>query len=214
VLVRSDSISYLTVAGREAMLAYGITTVIDLRTESELQGVQDERFPRAGAEGLRADGVRYVHRPLVDDGSVQRIGQATNMLERYLAILQHRREAFSDVFTSLAEAKGGALFHCMAGKDRTGLIAAMALSLAGVPNEHIAADFAQTDRQLARQYELWIAAAAPDKQDAMRDELRCPPERILAVLDHLEGEWGGVDAYLEAAGVAPADIDRVSSRLA
>jgi protein-tyrosine phosphatase len=213
-MVRSDSITYLTVAGREAMCAYGVTTVIDLRSASELRGEQDQRYPRPASEAVHADGVSYLHRPLLDDGSVNKIGETTNMLERYLAMLQERRDAFRDVFTSMAEAEGGILFHCMAGKDRTGLIAAMVLALAGVHRDQIAADFAETDRRLAGQYELWIAGAAPEMRATMRDELRCPPERILAVIDHLDREWGGVAGYLEAAGMGPAAIDRVSSRLA
>jgi Tyrosine phosphatase family len=48
----------------------------------------------------------------------------------------------------------------------------------------------------------------------MRAELRCPPEWMLSTLDHMQHTWGGVDSYLEAAGVAPADIDRLSSKLA
>jgi hypothetical protein len=47
----------------------------------------------------------------------------------------------------------------------------------------------------------------------MRDELRCPPEWILSTLDHLERKWGGVEAYLEAAGVSPETIDLVQSKL-
>jgi hypothetical protein len=47
----------------------------------------------------------------------------------------------------------------------------------------------------------------------MREEFRCPPERILGVLEHLEKKWGGVPSYLEAAGMTPANIDKLSSKL-
>ena len=90
----------------------------------------------------------------------------------------------------------------------------MLLSLSDVPSEHIAADYGETDLQLAQQYEVWIGEAAPETQDAYRDELRCPPERILGVLDHMERRWGGVQSYLEAAGMAPDAIDMVSAKLA
>ena len=49
---------------------------------------------------------------------------------------------------------------------------------------------------------------------AFRDELRCPPERILGVLDHMDRKWGGVEGYLEAAGMTPRNIDRLTTRLA
>src|SRR5260370_24344804 len=89
----------------------------------------------------------------------------------------------------------------------------MLLAIAGVEPDHIAADFAETDRRLATQYEKWIGDAAPEKRDRMREELRCPPDRILGVLDHLDKKWGGVEGYLEASGVSPSNIDLVSSQL-
>jgi len=106
------------------------------------------------------------------------------------------------------------LFHCFAGKDRTGLVAAMLLEMAGVPPDHIAADFGETDVQLAGQYEKWISQAEPEKRDEMREELRCPPERILGVLDYLHQKWGGAASYLEASGMTQANIDRVTAKLA
>ena len=106
------------------------------------------------------------------------------------------------------------VFHCFAGKDRTGLVAAMLLSISGVSDETIAADFAETDAQLALRYQEWLAAAAPDRRSEMREDLRCPPERILGVLDHLRQRWGGVHGYLEAAGMTTTTIDQLSAKLA
>ena len=115
-------------------------------------------------------------------------------------MLDGRTAAFRAIFESVAQADGGVVFHCFAGKDRTGMVAAMVLSLAGVPNEAIAADFAESDAQLAFRYQEWIAAAAPEQRNEMREALRCPPDRILGVLDHLQKRWGGVHGYMEAAG--------------
>jgi len=206
LLIRSDHLGHLTEAGREALASYGVSVVIDLRSTSEVLG-----SPNPFADGALA---RYLHHELIDDSNMNKIGEAESMFERYLFIVDTRPQAFRQVLTAIAEAEGGVLFHCFAGKDRTGLVAAMLLSLAGVPAEHIAADFGQSDRQLARQYEIWIGEAEPDKREAFRDELRCPPERILGVLDHLDKKWGGVDGYLEAAGMTSANIDRLTTRLA
>jgi protein-tyrosine phosphatase len=214
VLVRSDDIGNLTAAGREAMRAYGVTTVIDLRADSERNGTFDPRFPRRAGENVRADGITYVHRALVDDAALKRLGEAANMYERYLVMLTTRQDAFRDIFSSIADAEGAVLFHCFAGKDRTGLVAALMLDLAGVAPDHIAADFGETDLQLAAQYDLWISQTAPEKRDEMRDELRCPPERILGVLDFIDTKWGGVESYLEGAGVTATNIDRLTTRLA
>ncbi len=188
------------------MKAYGVNVVIDLRSESEVLG-----SPNPFAAG---DGAVYIHSALIDDANMNKLGESGGMFERYLMIVEKRREAFRDVFQRVAEAEGGVLFHCFAGKDRTGLVAAMLLDLAGVSPDHIAADYAETDVQLAKQYEVWISEAPPDKRAAFRDELRCPPERILGVLDHLHQKWGGVDGYLQASGMTSAEIDRLSTKLA
>jgi protein-tyrosine phosphatase len=214
VLVRSDNVGFLNAAGREAMQSYGMTTVIDLRSDSELTGESDPRFPRVPGQNERVAGVTYLHRALVDDASMRKLGEAANMAERYLVMLNRRQHAFCGVFNTIAEAEGGVLFHCFAGKDRTGLVAAMLLEMAGVPPEHIAADFGETDVQLAEQYEKWIREADPKKRDVMREELRCPPERILGVLDYLHQKWGGVASYLEASGMTPSNIDLLTTKLA
>jgi protein-tyrosine phosphatase len=213
MLVRSDDLGNLNAAGRDAMTAYGVTTVIDLRSDSERNGTFDPRFPRSAGENRAADGVQYLHRALVDDAGLKRLGEATNMYERYLLMLSTRQDAFRDIFTSIADAEGAVVFHCFAGKDRTGLVAALVLDLAGVSAEHVAADFSETDVQLASQYELWISQSPADKQAEMREELRCPADRILGVLDFIETKWGGSACYLEASGVTPENIDRLASRL-
>ena len=214
-LVRSDSIGHLTAAGLEAMVAYGVSTVIDLRTDAELAGAAaDPRFPPPPPDvRLRAAGVTYLHVPLVQDVT-RRIADATTGVGRYVEIVDTRHEAFGVLFNTIAEVDGTLLFHCFAGKDRTGIVAAMVLELAGVPREHIAADYGETDTCLAAQYEVWLAEAAPDVRADIARDLRCPPERILGVLDHLDAQWGGVASYLAAAGVPAAGLDALASRLA
>ena len=187
------------------MQAYGVTTVLDLRSDGEVA-----RAPSPFAAGV---GATYVHRALIDDQNMNNIGDAKDMFQRYLFIVNTRPHAFGEVFTAIAAAPGPVLFHCFAGKDRTGLVAAMLLALAGVSPDDIAADYGETDVQLARQYEIWINEAKPDERDAFRSELQCPPERILGIIEHLESRWGGVEGYLESAGVAATTIDRLSRRL-
>jgi len=183
-----------------------VRTVIDLRSDGELERSPS---PFAGVGGTTV----YVHRPLIDDQNMNEIGEADDMLERYLYIVDKRPDAFASVFSTIASAEPPALFHCFAGKDRTGLVAAMLLELAGVPRGEIAADYGQTDIQLAQRYALWIAEAEPERRDAFRAELQCPPERILGVLEHLDRRWDGVAGYLEASGVATQSIDALMQLL-
>jgi protein-tyrosine phosphatase len=206
VLVRSDSMAHLTPVGRESMLAYGVTTVIDLRTDAELV-----RAPNPCADNA---GPAYIHLPLIDDSMMVGLDEASGMFERYLWMLDGRPEAFRAIFETMAAADGAVVFHCFAGKDRTGLVAAMLLSIAGVPSDAIAADFAETDAQLALRYQEWLAAAAPERRSEMREDLSCPPDRILGALDHLRQRWGGVQAYMEASGMGPITIDQLRAKLA
>ena len=206
MLVRSDNIGSLNPAGRAAMAAYGVTTVIDLRTESEV-ATSPGPFAAAGGE------IKYLHRPMVDDSTMYRLGEAPGMFERYLMMLDLRPAALSDIFSAMAQAEGAVVFHCFAGKDRTGMVAAMSLALADVELDAIAADYAETDTQMAARYQEWLAEASPDQLEVMRQDLQCPPERIVGVLEYLGQRWGGVDGYLEAAGVGPADITRLASKL-
>jgi protein-tyrosine phosphatase len=223
VLVRSDNLGSLNSEGQEAMVAYGVTTIIDLRSESEVATSlpPSALISKGWGEGLKAaqrlstNGSKpiYLHLPLVDDATMLKLAEAPTMFERYLMMLEHRQGAFGEIFKTLANSEGTVVFHCFAGKDRTGLVAAMSLALAGVGVDAIAADYAETDSQMATRYEQWLAAATPEKLQEMRDDLRCPPERIIGVLQHLEERWGGAEAYLEAGGLSTEDAKLLRSKL-
>jgi protein-tyrosine phosphatase len=210
ILVRSDNLQNLNAAGQDAMVAYGVTTVIDLRSESE---VTSSPSPFAKNEPGAAQAPMYTHLALADDATMRRLAEASDMFGRYLMMLEHRPAAFAGIFSTLARTEGTVVFHCFAGKDRTGLVAAMSLALAGVDVDSIAADYAETDSQMAMRYAEWLAAASAEQLEGMRDDLRCPPERIVGVLEHLDKRWGGVEGYLESAGMPPADISTLRSKL-
>ena len=206
-VIRSDNVSSLNTAGVRAMWEYGVNTVIDLRSESEIA-----KFPSPFAPDDY--GPHYVHLPVIDDAFASKVGDTVGMAERYKLMVDHRQEAMGQIFTALARVEGPTVFHCYAGKDRTGLVAAMLLSLVKVEEAAIAADYVATDANLASRYAEWLAAAPPERLATMRDELRCPPEWMLGALDHLRSTWGGVEPYLIGAGVQPSDIVRLQSKLA
>ena len=221
VVVRSDNVASLTPEGRQAMIDYGVVTVIDLRSDSEVKGSPGPPFSRfqstspVVSSGSTADGTPdYLHLALIDDATAAVLNDAPTMPERYALMLDKRQAAVGAIFDGIAASEGPVLFHCFAGKDRTGLIAALMLSLAGVEPEAIGADYAQTDIQLAGRYQEWLATATtPERLESMREELRCPPEWILSTLEHVERRWGGVEAYLEAAGLSLSTITRLQSKL-
>ena len=202
------------------MIDCGVATVIDLRSQSEVNGAPGPPFSEfqsispttAVAEGAVPVPL-YLHLPLIDDATASILNEAPTMPERYVLILDQRQSAFGAVFDAIAATDDPVLFHCFAGKDRTGLVAALMLALAGVDPEAIGADYAETDVQLAGRYEEWLAKAAPDRLETMRDELRCPPEWMLSALANVEKKWGGVESYLEAAGLSELAITRLRGKL-
>ncbi len=204
--MRSDNVSYLTPDGVQAMWNFGVTHVIDLRSESEVA-----KFPSPFS--APDYGPEYLSRPLVDDALAPTLAEVPSMSDRYLMMLERRQDGIGGIFKAIAEVEGPVVFHCYAGKDRTGLVAAMVLSLAGVDADAIAADYSETDVHLAGRYAEWLAAAPPERVDAMRDELRCPPDWILGALDHLDRRWGGVESYLLAGGVSPSEIEKIQAKL-
>lgn len=221
MVIRSDNVASLTPVGRKAMIDYGVTTVIDLRSDSEVKGSPGPPFSRfqstspVSTQGneLVSGSPEYLHLALIDDATAGVLNEAPTMPERYVLMLDKRQAAVGAIFNGIAASEGPVLFHCFAGKDRTGLVAAILLSLAGVEPEAIGADYAETDLQLAARYEEWLAKASPERLESMRDELRCPPEWMLTTLEHVERRWGGVEAYLEAAGVSRVAIARLQDKL-
>jgi protein-tyrosine phosphatase len=220
-MVRSDNVASLTPEGRQAMIDYGVSTVIDLRSESEVKGSPGPPFSEFQSStpfslqggGAGSTSPVYRHLPLIDDATAPILNQAPTMPERYVLMLERRQVGMGAIFDAIAAADGPVLFHCFAGKDRTGLVAAMMLSIAGVEPEAIGADYAETDLQLAGRYEEWLAKASPERLESMRNELRCPPEWILSTLAHVDQRWGGVEGYLEAAGLPSSTIARLQSKL-
>lgn len=206
-VIRSDNVSSLNTEGIRAMWEYGVKAVLDLRSESEIA-----RFPSPFEP---ADyGPAYIHEPLVDDAAAAKVGEIPSLADRYLAMIDHRGQALGRIFTTIARADGPLVFHCFAGKDRTGLVAALLLDVAGVPRNVIGADYAETDVHLAGRYAEWLASAPPERVPAMRDELRCPPEWMLDALAHVDDRWGGVERYLVGTGVQPDDLVRLKTKLA
>jgi protein-tyrosine phosphatase len=120
------------------------------------------------------------------------------------------REELKEVLAVIAGASPGPLlFHCVAGKDRTGLIAALLLALADVEPEVIAHDYAVSTENLRDAYLKRYTEADPA---AIIDVVQCPPEGIHNMLEYLDN-FGGARGYLEEIGVPDEQITRLRARL-
>jgi protein tyrosine/serine phosphatase len=174
VLYRTESLCLLTEAGVAAVRKAGIARIIDLRWQRELDA---EPGPFAG------DPI-YRHVPMLEDVLSYEVRHET-----YGPMLDFNRERIAAAFVALATAPsdGGVIVHCQGGRDRTGVLVALALAVAGVPAEEIAADY----------------GLSPER----------PPIAMANTLDHLESRYGGAAGYLREIGVTAAEIEAVRARL-
>ena len=116
----------------------------------------------------------------------------------------------------MAEVREGAvLFNCTAGKDRTGVIAALLLGIAGVERQDIVADYALTAQMIPALVEefLEISRAAGGDTRSYARLLESPAPTIAATLDHIGESYGSVPAYLRHIGLSDAELKRLHQRL-
>jgi protein-tyrosine phosphatase len=217
-VVRSDSIRQLTDAGWRALLEYGIHTVGDLRGDHERQ---DD--PPAHV------GVAVVHAPFMEandaefeelSAEVEAASEAAPDLETatrdvYLIFLERFKENVAAGIRAVARApEGGVVVHCMGGKDRTGLLTAFLLHLAGVDDEQIAADYALSEERLRPRHEEWLAKAETEaERERLRRLSRTPAASMLGVFAELERRHGSIEQFLREGGLSDEDLALARARL-
>jgi protein-tyrosine phosphatase len=204
-LLRADDLTQLTPAGLAAMAEYGVRTVLDLRWTEEA-GRHPSPLPAALPQ-LRYERISLLTH--TEDEWRLRSRDAAKELWK-CAVLEHVRFELHRVLSFIAAAPPEPLlFHCVAGKDRTGLIAALLLALADVTPEAIAQDYSVSSANLREGYLKRYADTEPKH---ILEALRCPEEGAHNMLRFLE-RAGGVRAYLGQIGLKPAEIDRLRARL-
>src|SRR5438093_751648 len=159
-VVRADSINQLSPQGWKALAEYGIRTVIDLRGDHERED-----------DPARELEVDVHHVPFMDAseaeweeiaGELERLDElpvADATREAYLIFLERFKPNVGATVRAVAKAPaGGIVVHCVGGKDRTGLLTALLLQVAGVPTDDIAADYALTEDRLRPRHDAWLEA--------------------------------------------------------
>ena len=207
-LVRTDNHDRLTNEGMAMLRESGVKRIVDLRSNWEA-----EKYPSPFQ--LEPE---YVNRPLLDEAdehSQTLVYRAKTNLEIYKVMLERYSGLIGKAVMEIANAPiGGVVIHCHACKDRTGLISALALSIAGVEPSVIAEDYAATDIYLAAHYAAELDAV---KDDSTREYLRSfqnsSPEVMLETLGFLEEKFGSVSAYLLHSGVSLDSLGRLRERL-
>jgi protein-tyrosine phosphatase len=204
-LLRSDDLVQLTDEGVRALADYGVRTIVDLRWPVEVAG-------RPHPPALAAHALRHHQISLLADDETQWAslsGECTKETWK-CAVLEHTRPQLKEVLEVIADATTEPLlFHCVAGKDRTGLIAALLLALADVEPDAIAADYAASSALLADEY---LKRFSNLERAEIFEALRCPEEGVHNMLTYLS-QYGGAAGYLRAIGLSDTTIARLRARL-
>ncbi|HUR16757.1 MAG TPA: tyrosine-protein phosphatase [Candidatus Limnocylindrales bacterium] len=218
-LVRSDIPTRLTQAGREALVAHGITSIVDVRFAEEL-AEDDDRYPFLDA----TDGApRRHHVPFhfsADDGPDAARHAAYAAAETRADLIRLDLDLNQSGITAAAAAivdaqPGGVMVHCHAGKDRTGIIVGVILAFLGVPDDEIADDYALTQRTFAPLVEEWLDSETDDAAERERLVALAWPSReaMLSALEHLRARYRSAADYLRDGGMTDEQLDRLRSRL-
>jgi protein-tyrosine phosphatase len=204
-LLRSDDLAQLTPAGVQSLAEYGIETVVDLRWPEEA-AIYPSPIP-GGPKHIRYHQISLLARTAAEWEALRQ-DCAKEMWK--CAVLEHSRSELKEVLQAIAASSSGPLlFHCVAGKDRTGIIAALLLSVADVTPEAIARDYALSAECLRAAYLQRYAGR--DREDIL-ENVRCPEAGVYNMLEYLD-RLGGTVAYLERIGLDGAQIARLRARL-
>ncbi|WP_433617420.1 tyrosine-protein phosphatase [Dactylosporangium sp. CA-139114] len=186
-LVRADSLNRLTAEGVAALRAHGVVRTIDLRA-----GEETARWPSA----LAGDAM-YWPLPFVDPDNdpARDLADLAPLSEVYrLSVIGNAPRAAAAVAAVADAPPGAVLVHCAAGQDRTGILVALLLRVAGVPDDVIAEDYAYSA----------VCRDRPGEAD---------PGTILAALERVDERHGDVDAYLLAHGLSERQLGALRARL-
>jgi hypothetical protein len=226
VLLRSDNLQGLTAEDVRLLVEeQALEVVLDLRTELEveLEGpgpitrdpcVRIEHrslYPRSGGN-TDLDAVCDNLWPRTDSNDFP---DEPRVVQAYMSYMAARPDSIVASIRTIASARGAVLVHCAAGKDRTGMVVALALDAAGVEREAIVADYLATAQRIYAIMDRLVSSptyrAELEGHDP-RDHAPIPGtiERVLQLVD--EG-FGGSAAWLSAQGLSSAELGRLRGRI-
>lgn len=224
-LLRSDNLQELSPSDVSRLVRdIGLTTVVDLRSSAELASEGPAPLDAVAA-------VRHMHYPVVPE-----IGEATDVVAEalllkkrqdqtrfpsdptcghYLGYLEDRPDQVAGAVRSIAYDQGAALVHCAAGKDRTGVVVALALTAAGVRRQAVVADYAATgERVEAIMSRLRRSPTYARDIDSLPAESHRPrAETMTAFLEQVDARYGGVARWLSDQGLTAGELDLLRTKL-
>lgn len=208
-LFRSDSLHRLGEADNQAFAALGVRTVVDLRRPSEVS--RDGRVPEYDGlayHHIHPDHEEWHQSTFVDGQSLERW-----LADRYLDLAGTGAAGLGRALTIIADEQASpVVVHCVAGKDRTGVVCALSLSLLGVADEVIAEDY-ELSTAASAAFSAWVREHYPNLPDLPPPYLASPAGAMLLFLAGLRERYGSVESYVAHAGVTRAHVEAMRSHL-
>jgi protein tyrosine/serine phosphatase len=231
-LLRSDNLQTLTPADIEQLLGLGLTDVIDLRSDYERASTGPgpltrtdvrrhelslfrEWQPGVGEDkpDVRPEVLPDEALPWIDLEPSADLGNSSASV--YFSYLVDRPDSVLAALRAVANAPGAALVHCAAGKDRTGTVVALALTLAGVERDAVVADYAASSERVEEVVARLLAS--PTYEENLRgrpiESHLSHPEAMTRLLHHIEQNHGGVEALLTRMGWTDEDTAQLRAKL-
>jgi len=206
-LYRSDHLGALDEDDARAIQALGIGRVLDFRGVHERTAAAC-RLPDVKVHSLAIEPtvVQALDRLLATGHELTAEDVVRHMQDTYRSFVRHSTHRFAEFFAHLLESNEPTVFHCTAGKDRTGFAAALVLRALDVPHSEVLGDYLLTNERL-RPTDVGGWSLPPH---AVKVLWGVQPEFLQAAFDEIDAQWGGLDAYLRAGlGLGPAERSRL-----
>lgn len=205
--LRSDDISLLTTEDIDFLINYGLTTVIDLRSIEERQ--------RTDYVLNHEEAIQVYHLPLGSENGAQPSMPVLDPSQQlglfYVACLENSQTAIKEIIEVMANNEGVTLFHCMAGKDRTGVISALLLNFSEVSKADILAHYEITYGHISQN--PLVAQGLLGHEDFPIDLLYSKADYMATMLNHLEEKYGNAENYFKTIEISDETLEKLKTKL-
>ncbi|MBR3325977.1 MAG: tyrosine-protein phosphatase [Atopobiaceae bacterium] len=208
--LRADSLGRLTPWDKRFLYGYGVRAIVDLRDATEVEAEPDCFL----GKDVAYENIPLLAVDLADPDAVERVFGAQNFsMDNLYCLMLENYDAIRACLRFIADApEGCVLFHCAVGKDRTGILAMLLLSLAGVDKWDIVANYIQTRPNLMRD-EVFVADWNDPSREPFREGMSSSVHTIETIYDYMELVHGGVESLLLECGVPDEDVACIRRRL-